>query len=168
MFADDSQVIDYHHKPQFTPNLQTRLDTALKLSGRHCTAAMFRFLTFCLCEVMPMRKIIKLALAGLLSVYTCCCRGVFARGVTDWLSEKQHQFGAGEKLPNAGKTLSAKQNLRVEFPAGPQMLEALNVGSIDLGSTGDIPPIFAQAAGADLLWCRATEAKSRSDSGGRK
>lgn len=40
----------------------------------------------------------------------------------------------------------------VEFPAGPQMLEALNVGSIDLGSTGDIPPIFAQAAGADLLY----------------
>lgn len=40
----------------------------------------------------------------------------------------------------------------VEFPAGPQMLEALNVGSIDLGGTGDIPPIFAQAAGADLLY----------------
>lgn len=32
----------------------------------------------------------------------------------------------------------------IEFPAGPQMLEALNVGSIDIGSTGDIPPIFAQ------------------------
>ena len=30
VFADDSQVIDYHHKPQFTPNLQTRLDTALE------------------------------------------------------------------------------------------------------------------------------------------
>lgn len=40
----------------------------------------------------------------------------------------------------------------VEFPAGPQMLEALNIGSIDLGSTGDIPPIFAQAAGADLVY----------------
>ncbi|MDU6411576.1 MAG: sulfonate ABC transporter substrate-binding protein [Yersiniaceae bacterium] len=40
----------------------------------------------------------------------------------------------------------------VEFPAGPQMLEALNVGSIDLGSTGDLPPLFAQAAGADLLY----------------
>ncbi|WCG83187.1 sulfonate ABC transporter substrate-binding protein [Pectobacterium sp. A5351] len=40
----------------------------------------------------------------------------------------------------------------IEFPAGPQMLEALNVGSIDLGGTGDIPPIFAQAAGADLLY----------------
>ena len=30
VFADGSQVIDYHHKPQFTPNLQTRLDTALE------------------------------------------------------------------------------------------------------------------------------------------
>ena len=39
----------------------------------------------------------------------------------------------------------------IEFPAGPQMLEALNVGSIDVGSTGDIPPIFDQAAGADLV-----------------
>ena len=45
------------------------------------------------------------------------------------------------------------------------MLEALNVGSIDLGSTGDIPPIFAQAAGADLVYVGvgAAEAQSRSD-----
>jgi sulfonate transport system substrate-binding protein len=40
----------------------------------------------------------------------------------------------------------------VEFPAGPQLLEALNAGSIDLGPTGDTPPIFAQAAGIDLLY----------------
>ena len=33
----------------------------------------------------------------------------------------------------------------VEFPAGPQMLEGLNVGSIDLAATGDAPPAFAQA-----------------------
>ena len=39
-----------------------------------------------------------------------------------------------------------------EFPAGPQMLEALNVGSIDLASTGEVPPIFAQAAGTDLVY----------------
>ena len=30
-----------------------------------------------------------------------------------------------------------------EFPAGPQTLEALNAGSIDLGYTGDTPIIFA-------------------------
>lgn len=47
----------------------------------------------------------------------------------------------------------------VEFPAGPQMLEALNVNSIDLGSTGDIPPLFAQAAGADLLYVGSEPAK---------
>ncbi|ATZ11219.1 sulfonate ABC transporter substrate-binding protein [Erwinia amylovora] len=47
----------------------------------------------------------------------------------------------------------------VEFPAGPQMLEALNVNSIDLGSTGDIPPIFAQAAGADMLYVGAEPPK---------
>jgi sulfonate transport system substrate-binding protein len=39
-----------------------------------------------------------------------------------------------------------------EFPAGPQLLEGLHVGSIDLGMTGESPPIFAQAAGADLLY----------------
>ncbi len=32
-----------------------------------------------------------------------------------------------------------------EFPAGPQLLEALNAGAIDFGSTGEAPPIFAQA-----------------------
>ncbi|MBC3871019.1 sulfonate ABC transporter substrate-binding protein [Undibacterium oligocarboniphilum] len=40
----------------------------------------------------------------------------------------------------------------IEFPAGPQLLEGLNVGSIDFGTTGEAPPIFAQAAGADLLY----------------
>ena len=39
-----------------------------------------------------------------------------------------------------------------EFPAGPQLLEALNAGAIDFGNTGEAPPIFAQAAGAPLLY----------------
>lgn len=40
----------------------------------------------------------------------------------------------------------------VEFPAGPQILEALAVGSLDLGFTGDTPPVFAQAAGKDIWY----------------
>lgn len=40
----------------------------------------------------------------------------------------------------------------IEFPSGPPMLEALNAGAVDFGATGDTPPIFAQAAGADLLY----------------
>ncbi|WP_375505955.1 sulfonate ABC transporter substrate-binding protein [uncultured Nostoc sp.] len=40
----------------------------------------------------------------------------------------------------------------IEFPAGPQLLEAMNVGSIDFGHTGESPPIFAQAAGAAITY----------------
>src|SRR5882724_6177736 len=39
-----------------------------------------------------------------------------------------------------------------EFPAGPQLLEPLAVGSIDFGTTGEAPPVFAQAAGAALVY----------------
>ncbi|MDR6953405.1 sulfonate transport system substrate-binding protein [Ancylobacter sp. 3268] len=39
-----------------------------------------------------------------------------------------------------------------EFPAGPQMLEALNAGAIDIGQTGEAPPIFAQAASDNLAY----------------
>ena len=40
----------------------------------------------------------------------------------------------------------------VEFPGGPQLLEALNVGSIDFGHTGETPPVIAQAAKAPLIY----------------
>jgi sulfonate transport system substrate-binding protein len=40
----------------------------------------------------------------------------------------------------------------VEFPAGPQLLEGLNVGSVDIGYVGEAPPIFAQAAGANFVY----------------
>lgn len=39
-----------------------------------------------------------------------------------------------------------------EFPGGPQLLEALNVGALDFGITGEAPPVFAQAAGAPLAY----------------
>ncbi len=49
----------------------------------------------------------------------------------------------------------AEQGVEVkwtEFPGGPQLLEGLNVGSVDFGVTGETPPVFAQAAGADLVY----------------
>jgi sulfonate transport system substrate-binding protein len=52
------------------------------------------------------------------------------------------------------KSLSAK-GITVTWilvPAGPQLLEALNAGSIDFGNTGEAPPIFAQAAGVNLVY----------------
>lgn len=47
----------------------------------------------------------------------------------------------------------------VEFPAGPQLLEALSVGSLEFGLTGDAPPVFAQAAGKNLVYVGAEPAK---------
>ena len=42
-----------------------------------------------------------------------------------------------------------------EFPFGPPLLEALNAGRLDYGTTGDAPPIFAQAARANLVYAAA-------------
>ncbi|MGF6777379.1 sulfonate ABC transporter substrate-binding protein [Paraburkholderia sp. GAS334] len=39
-----------------------------------------------------------------------------------------------------------------EFPAGPQLLEGLNVGAIDFGYVGEAPPVIAQAAGANFVY----------------
>lgn len=39
-----------------------------------------------------------------------------------------------------------------EFPAGPQMLEALSVGAVDIGFVGNTPPIFAQSAGKNIRY----------------
>lgn len=47
----------------------------------------------------------------------------------------------------------------IEFQAGPPLLEAMNVGSIDFGTTGDSPIIFAQAAGADVVYAAALPSK---------
>jgi sulfonate transport system substrate-binding protein len=48
--------------------------------------------------------------------------------------------------------LPGTQTKWVEFPAGPQILEALAVNSLDFGFTGDTPPVFAQAAGKDIWY----------------
>jgi len=59
----------------------------------------------------------------------------------------------------------ADQDIRVswhEFPNGQPLLEALNVGNIDLSAdVADTVPVFAQAAGADLAYF-AQEAPSPS------
>jgi len=43
----------------------------------------------------------------------------------------------------------------LEFPYGPPMLEAMRVNSIDFGAVGDTPPVFAQAARAELVYVAA-------------
>lgn len=51
-----------------------------------------------------------------------------------------------------------KGSVRIEwsdYPSGPPLLEAMSVGGIDFGGAGDTPPIFAQAAGAAIVYVAA-------------
>ncbi|RFP18929.1 MULTISPECIES: sulfonate ABC transporter substrate-binding protein [unclassified Duganella] len=91
--------------------------------------------------------------------------GVFAAGAPSAANAQAKQevrigyqkYGTLTLLKGRGtleQRLAAK-NVTVkwtEFPAGPVLLEGLNVGSIDFGTVGEAPPIFAQAAGANLVY----------------
>jgi sulfonate transport system substrate-binding protein len=46
------------------------------------------------------------------------------------------------------------------FPSGPPLLEALGSGNLDVGRTGDSPPVFAQAAGSSLVYIGAGKPKA--------
>jgi sulfonate transport system substrate-binding protein len=48
-----------------------------------------------------------------------------------------------------------------EFAAGPQQLEALNAGALDIASTAESPPIFSQAAGAPLVYLAANSSDGK-------
>ena len=54
----------------------------------------------------------------------------------------------------------APQGIKVswyEFAAGPQLLEALSTGAIDLGHAADAPSVFAQAAGKPVVYLAAEQ-----------
>ena len=70
--------------------------------------------------------------------------GVFALAKADGSIEK--------RLADRGIAVSWN-----EFTSGPPLLEALGANAIDFGSTGDVPPLFAQAAGGDLVYVAATK-----------
>jgi sulfonate transport system substrate-binding protein len=70
--------------------------------------------------------------------------GVFALAKAEGAIEK--------RLAPLGITVSWN-----EFTSGPPLLEALGVNALDFGSTGDVPPLFAQAAGGDLVYVAATK-----------
>jgi len=78
------------------------------------------------------------------------------------------KYGALLLLKESGALEAALRDQGVsvtwrEFPGGPQLLEALNVGAIDFGTTGEAPPIFAQAAGAPLVYVGVDPAAPRSE-----
>ncbi|WP_407314288.1 sulfonate ABC transporter substrate-binding protein [Pseudomonas sp. nanlin1] len=95
---------------------------------------------------------------GLVALFAAAVSfGVFTQAQAETLRIGYQKYGTLVLLKAKGtleKRLAAEgvQVQWTEFPGGPQLLEGLNVGSIDFGVTGETPPVFAQAAGADLVY----------------
>jgi len=73
------------------------------------------------------------------------------------------KFGTSALLRVSGELERrlAEQQILVDwrhFDTGPPLIEALANGDIDIGSTGEVPPIFAQATGAPLLYVACEQA----------
>ncbi|MEG1466042.1 MAG: sigma 54-interacting transcriptional regulator [Hafnia sp.] len=78
------------------------------------------------------------------------------------ITERELRIGY-QKFGNLGM-LKARQSLEKrfsqqgvmvlwsEFPAGPQLLHALQNNEIDFGATGEVPPILAQAQNSSLIY----------------
>src|SRR5215208_424791 len=104
-----------------------------------------------------MRRREALALAGLGAAGAALAAGARGARAAGTLRIGYQKYGTLVLLKERG-TLEGRlgpAGLSVtwtEFPAGPQLLEGLNVGAIDFGTTGEAPPIFAQAAGAPLIY----------------
>lgn len=57
------------------------------------------------------------------------------------------------------KALGVESVKWIEFQYGPPIMEALGIGAVDLGAAGDTPPVFAQVAGAKIVYAAATPAQ---------
>jgi aliphatic sulfonates family ABC transporter substrate-binding protein len=73
------------------------------------------------------------------------------------------KFGTSALLKVSGELERrlAEQQILVDwrhFDTGPPLIEALAAGDIDIGSAGEVPPIFAQASGAPLLYVACEQA----------
>ncbi len=101
---------------------------------------------------------------SLLQTFPALVFGATARAYAAGATALRIGFQKGEPVLVAAKENRSFETLLnplgvtvswLEFAFGPPILEAMRVGSIDIGATGDAPPIFAQAAHADLVYIAA-------------
>ena len=71
------------------------------------------------------------------------------------------QAGAGSEALLTAAGLISKLPFKVtwsDFTSGPPMLQAMSGGSVDIGSVGDAPPVFAAAGGSQVAVVSALQA----------
>ncbi len=131
--------------------LSARRSVIGQLASRHPSCR------FAPCRRRGSRTVARFALAGSRSVLAQGgeVRIGYQKGSANLLVLKA-EGALEERLGKLDYTVSW-----TEFPSGPPLLEALNAGSIDFGATGAPPPIFAQAAGADLIYALASKPSPR-------
>jgi ABC-type nitrate/sulfonate/bicarbonate transport system substrate-binding protein len=101
------------------------------------------------------RHALRTQLANLASLKAAAVRSPLQRGGQKVSRDRELRIGF-QRFGNLG-ILKARQSLEQafasrgvsvlwsEFPAGPQLLHALACDEIDFGTTGEAPPVFAQA-----------------------
>jgi len=100
-----------------------------------------------------------LLLPGAIGFSAALASGAYAQN-TQGIKAKVLRMGyqvSGDLVKVSGVLEKRLQPLGVkvewlQFAQGPQLMEAMNVGRIDLGSVGETPPIFAQAAGSPIVY----------------
>jgi sulfonate transport system substrate-binding protein len=118
-------------------------------------------------QIMPQTRrfvVSRFGLAGLgFAVAACIGLGTGTPARAEDLKEVRIGFQKAGIFPAVKQRHTLEDALKsrgltvkwVEFQFGPPILEAINTGNIDYGYTGDAPPIFAQAARANLLYVAA-------------
>lgn len=110
----------------------------------------------------PLRRRTVLATAALAAPALLLGTGTARAGSKGTLKIGYQKVAVTLSLAKAKGALEAKLNplgydvTWAEFPSGPPLLEALSAGAVDFGYTGEPPVIFAQAAGAKLVYVAAT------------
>ncbi|WP_020176041.1 aliphatic sulfonate ABC transporter substrate-binding protein [Methyloferula stellata] len=105
---------------------------------------------------MQRRQALQLILSSL--------AGVLAKAATPAFAGEVNEIRIGYQKSGLLPVLKQRQTLDavfkpqgiaikwVEFSFGPPILEGINTGNLDFGYTGDAPPVFAQAASANLVY----------------
>jgi sulfonate transport system substrate-binding protein len=114
---------------------------------------------------MHRRSLQVLLLFTVSTLAGCGARAV--ERVPETLRIGYQKWGTFSILKASGELAKAFEPLGVQIvwralPSGPPLLEALNAGSIDIGHTGDSPPLFAQAAGIPFVYFAASSASPQS------
>ena len=112
---------------------------------------------------LPTQLVISLAIAASISL-TGCNKAQSSQSASANTTQAATTINIGYQKYGVLTLLKARGTLEnalkkdhvqvnwVEFPAGPQLLEGLNIGSINFGETGEAPPVFAQAANPNLRY----------------